>query len=396
VNDASYLLVVPDGMADWPQEELDGQTPLEAASTPNLERLCEAGRTFRIQNIPPESPADSGVANMALLGYDPRKYYLGRGALEALNLGLELDDDQVAYRCNLVTVDNNDRLIDYSAGGLPGEVGAALFSALQEEFGGEKYTFHHGVGYRGILLVREVGELDCSRPHDEMGRPVQELLPRGEAAERLTRLMWASQDFLREQPENRALLKTGEPTANMIWPWGPGRLSGLPGLKERYGIQGSVIAGVDLINGLGQALGMEKIDVPGATGGFDTDMRAKADAAIAELEPGRLVFLHLEAPDEAGHDGDARLKLEMIEKFDSEILSVVYKRWQKNKFHLALGPDHYTPIQERTHVKEPVPFLVLDGGKNKYTCTESGSREAPFAPRAWNRLAHWYKENGEF
>lgn len=394
------LLVVPDGMAGWPQKELGGQTPWEAADTESLDSFCEFGKAYRFQNIPPESPADSGVANMALLGYDPREYYLGRGALEALNLGLELDSDEIAYRCNLVTVGAGDKLLDYSAGNLDTKTAEELFELLNQKIGNSNFKFHPGVGYRGLLVVNEnvieADTIDCARPHDEMGRSIHELWPRGRGGERLKELMRASREVLAGHPLNEQRSENNKNEADMIWPWGVGRLKELPAMKERYGLSGSVVAGVDLINGLGLALGMRKVDVPGATGGFDTDMRAKANAAIAELESERLVFLHLEAPDEAGHDADPELKVEMIEKFDRQIMAPLLEKWKQDKFDLVLGPDHYTPVQEQTHVKEPVPFLVVDGEQNNYKCTESGTAEAPFVSSAWEKLAAWYSGDSTF
>ncbi len=390
------LLVVPDGMADWPQEKLGGLTPWEAADTRNLDRFCEEGRSLRLQNIPDESPADSGIANMALLGYDPREYYLGRGALEALNLGLELKPDEIAYRCNLVSVDAADNLVDYSAGNIETDIAAEIFTDLQSELGNEKIRFSPGVRYRGILILNGVGEVNCVPPHDEMGRPVGELWPRGEGADRLKQLMIESRGFLKSHYLNKKLQEAGNRTADMIWPWGGGKLKQLPRLQERYNLEGRVIAGVDLIKGLGLAIGMDKVEVPGATGDFDTNMAGKAKAALESLAQDRLVYLHLEAPDEAGHDGAPELKKQMIEKFDREILGPLWNRWQEESFNLAIGPDHYTPIQERTHVKEPVPFLVLDGDKNEYECSESGSRQAPFVARGWEKIADWYANDEKF
>ncbi len=390
------LLIVPDGMADWPQEEFNGKTPWEAAETPNLDSFCRQGRTVCLQNIPAESPADSGVANMALLGYDPREYYLGRGALEAFNLGIDLVEGEIAYRCNLIFVDEQGRLADYSAGNLAGDLGKQLFADLEEELGNDDFSFYPGLGYRGLLVTDALDLLDCARPHDQMGSPVEKLWPRGPGSQLLKQLMIKSRDILEEHPLNQQRRQAGLKPANMIWPWGGGCYQPLPAIQQRYNLNGSVVAGVDLINGLGRAVGMQKLTVPGATGGYDTDMLGKARAAIKALEPDSLVFLHLEAPDEAGHDGNAQLKLEMIEKFDRDIVGPVYRQWQREFFNLALGPDHYTPIQERTHVKEPVPFLIVDGEVNSLEFTEKAAKNAPFVSRGWEKLAAWYCEGGKF
>ncbi|MFP4686584.1 MAG: cofactor-independent phosphoglycerate mutase [bacterium] len=385
------LLAVPDGMADWIQPDLGEKTPLEAAKTPNLDRLAEQGRVFRLQNIPDECPVDSGIANMALLGYDPRKYYLGRGALEALNLGIELQKGEVAFRCNLVTV-ANETLIDYSSENMSSDEARELFAFLEETLAGDFLNFYPGIRYRGIMVSKKFKEVNCYLPHDEMGRPLNGIWPTGPESKQLQDLMLRSRELLENHPINRKRAATGKKKANMIWPWGGGEMRKVPSLKESYRLEGNVIAGVDLINGLGCALGMKRENVPGATGDFDTDMVAKARRACEVLTAERLVFLHVEAPDEAGHEGNARLKKEMIEKWDRDVAGRLLQRYRKEPFRLAIGPDHYTPIQRRTHVRDPVPFLIVDEkGTDSLKYTEKQAEQAPLVRNGWEALATWYK-----
>jgi len=385
------LLVVPDGMADWEQPEFDDRTPLDVAETPNLDALTERGRIYRLQNIPAGCPADSAIANLALLGYDPREYHLGRGPLEAINLGIDLQPGEVAFRCNLVTVSEHDVLTDYSAGNLETEINHNLFQVLNEEFNDDGFRFVPGLRYRGILIVEGMEDVQCELPHDEMGEKVEEIWPSNDGSDRLIDMMKESREILESQPYNRRQKQHGKPMANMAWPWGNGVVRALPSIGELYRRSGSVVAGVDLIQGLGQAVGMENINVPGATGDYQTDMEGKAEAAIEQLDRKDFVFLHLEAIDEAGHDGDAELKVEMIEKWDRDMLGPVRKFREHEDFTLLIAPDHYTPIQKRTHVDEPVPLLVLDGGStNHVRFREDEARNAPFLESGWEVLADFY------
>lgn len=387
------MLIVPDGVAGWEQDVFDGQTPLERAETPNFDRLADAGGVFRLKNIPDECPPDSGIANLSLLGYDPREWYLGRGPMEALNLGMDLEEGEVAFRCNLVHVDDNDVLAEYSAGNLPSDVGAELFEELNEEFSDRGFRFKPGIRYRGVMVAEGFEETKCYLPHDEMGRSVNDVLPEGKNAERLRELMLDSRKVLENHPRNRERAENGDYTANMAWPWGNGVMSSLPQVQDRYGLDGTVVAGVDLINGLGLSVGLKKAEVPGATGDFETDMRAKAERALDEIDENKLVFLHVEATDEAGHEGDPELKVEMIERFDREIAGPVADALEDRDIRIALGPDHYTPVQERTHVDTPVPFVVIDDGvesSGDERFTESDAATRPLVTEGWDEMARWF------
>ncbi|MFB6347626.1 MAG: cofactor-independent phosphoglycerate mutase [bacterium] len=387
------MLIVPDGVAGWGQDKYDGKTPLEQADTPNFDRLADRGSVFRLKNIPDGCPPDSGIANISLLGYDPREWYLGRGPMEALNLGMDLKEGEVAFRCNLVHVNDANILAEYSAGNLPSDIGAELFQTLNQEFSDRGFRFEPGIRYRGVMVAEGFEETKCYLPHDEMGRPVGEVLPEGENADRLIEMMRDSRDVLEQHPLNEKRKANGGYTANMAWPWGNGLMSSLPQVKDRYGVDGCVVAGVDLINGLGLSVGLEKAQVPGATGDFDTDMEAKADRALEELEEDKMVFLHVEATDEAGHEGDPDLKIKMIERFDRNIAGPVADALENRDIRVALGPDHYTPVQERTHVDTPVPFVVIDDGVSSDSdrrFTESDAAESPLVTEGWNEMARWF------
>ena len=385
------LLVVPDGMADWEQAEFNDCTPLDIAETPNLDALTEDGRMYRLQNIPSQCPADSAIANLALLGYDPREYHLGRGPLEAINLGIDLEPGEVAFRCNLVTVSEHDVLTDYSAGNLETEINHELFEVLNQEFNPDGFRFVPGLRYRGILIVEGMEDVECELPHDEMGEKIEHIWPSNHGSDRLIDMMKQSRRILESHSYNQRQKQDGKPMANMAWPWGNGVVRELPSIEDLYKRSGSVVAGVDLIQGLGQAVGMENIVVPGATGDYQTNMKGKAEAAVDELSRKDFVFLHLEAIDEAGHDGDAELKVEMIEKWDRDMLGPVRECKENEDFTLLIAPDHYTPIQKRTHVDEPVPLLVSDGeGTNSFRFRENDAREAPFLEYGWEVLADFY------
>lgn len=304
---------------------------------------------------------------------------------------MDLSEDEVAFRCNLVHVSNDDVLEEYSSGNLPSDVGAELFETLNEEFAEEGFRFEPGIRYRGVMVAEGFDETKCYLPHDEMGRSLDEIFPEGSNAERLKQFMKKSRQVLEDHPLNQERRENGEPTANMAWPWGNGTLGNLPQIQERYGTDGVVVAGVDLINGLGMSVGMEKADVPGATGDFQTDMRAKADRALEELDDDTLVYLHVEATDEAGHDGDPDLKIEMIERFDQNVAGPVLEAYQEREFRVALGPDHYTPTEIRTHDDTPVPFVIVDGkGSNDLLFSESDADKGPLIEGGWDVMADWY------
>ncbi|MBU0566716.1 cofactor-independent phosphoglycerate mutase [bacterium] len=347
-----YLLIVGDGMADYPLEELRGKTPLQAARTPNLDRLAARGLVGRARTVPEGMEPGSDVANLSLLGYDPKRYHSGRAPLEAASMGVDLKEDEIAFRANLVTVEDGV-LVDYSAGHVSTEEARELIGHLNRKL--SSVRFYPGVSYRHLLVVREtdshLSSVVCTPPHDITGRVYEEYLPGGEGSGALKELMAASFDLLKDKTSR----------ANMIWLWGQGRGLHLPTFKDKFGLTGSVISAVDLIKGIGKLAGLKVINVEGATGYLDTNYAGKAKAALLALEEDDFVFIHIEAPDEASHKGDIELKIKAIEDFDEKIVGPILDGL-KGEYRILVLPDHLTPISRKTHTDEPVPFLMTGSG----------------------------------
>ena len=358
-----YIVLVGDGMADYPIKELDDRTPLEAARTPNMDFIARSGRMGRIKTIPERMSPASDVANISILGYDPRKFYTGRGPLEAANLGIELEDDDVAFRCNLITA-SADTLVDYSAGHISSKEAAILIKFIDGNLGTNRIKFYPGVSYRHLMVVKRGAEehlynLECKPPHDISGQGILENLPKGNNAETIIKLMQNSRKILEAHEINQIRIDLKENPANMIWLWGQGRKPVLPKFMEKYGLSGSVISAVDLIKGLGRILGLSVINVPGATGYYDTDYEGKAKAALRSLEEKDFVFVHVEAPDEAGHNGDLREKIAAIERFDQLVVGTILKVCKRKKnFRILVLPDHATPVSLKTHTADIVCFGI--------------------------------------
>jgi 2,3-bisphosphoglycerate-independent phosphoglycerate mutase len=349
-----YVVLVPDGCADEPLAELGDRTPLEAAHMPNLAALAARGEVGLTDVIPEGLPPGSDVGNLAILGYDPAVFHTGRAPIEAAAMGIDLAPDEVAYRCNLVTV-HDGTMVDFAAGHLTSEqshpIVAALDAALGEGRNGVR--FHPGVEYRHICVVpRDLGDADCVPPHDLTGRAVE--LPTGPAAEQLIALMDASQPVVRA-----AAAEVGS-IATQIWLWGQGVRPRIPGFTETYGVEGRLSSAVDLVRGLGVLSGIEVVDVPGATAGFDNDYVAQRDAAIASLADRDFFLLHVEATDEAGHQGAVGEKVTSLERWDSEIIGPLVAALEGTPFRVLLIPDHATPCAARTHTSDPVPYLLFD------------------------------------
>lgn len=362
-----YIVVVPDGMADYPLPELEGKTPLEAARTPNMDFIARNGRLGRVKTIPDKMTPASDVANIAIFGYDPRQYYSGRAPLEAENLGVKLEEGDVAFRCNLVTV-SNGKLEDYSAGHISSKEAAQLIGEIDRALGSERIKFYPGISYRHLMLVKKGAEeqlesLDCTPPHDILGRDFGKYLPRGKNAEFVKRLMRDSCKILEACEINQVRIDLKENPANMIWLWGQGKKPDMPKFADKYGLSGSVISAVDLIKGLGGFLGLDVIKVPGATGYYDTDYQGKANAALKALEKKDFVYVHIEAPDEAGHNGEIREKIAAIERIDHVILGTILEAFKKkDNFRILVLPDHATPVSLRTHSSDVVCFGVFGKG----------------------------------
>ena len=362
-----YIVLVADGMADYPIAELGMRTPLEAARTPNMDFIAQNGIVGLAKTIPDKMTPASDVANLSILGYDPQKYYSGRAPLEAANLGIELEDDDVAFRCNLITA-VGDVLRDYSAGHIQSTEAEKLIKFLDQKLGTNKIHFFSGMSYRHLLLVKrgadlKLQNLKCMPPHDITGRSISRNLPRGDNADLIIKLMQDSREILDNHEINHVRLDLNENPANMIWLWGQGRKPSMPKFIDKFGITGSVISAVDLIKGLGHILGLEVINVPGATGYYDTDYQGKADAAIKSLKKNDFVFVHVEAPDEAGHNGDLREKITAIERFDQIIVGPFLEYCKdKEDCRIMVLPDHATPVSLKTHTADLIPFAMC--GKN--------------------------------
>ncbi len=362
-----YIVLVGDGMADYPIKELGERTPLEAARTPNMDFIAQHGRLGRISTIPQHLSPASDVANISILGYDPQQFYTGRGPLEAANLGIGLEEDDVAFRCNLVTV-SGDKLVDYSAGHISSKEAQILIKFIDQNLGTNRLRFYPGVSYRNIMLAKRgrdyhLDDLKCKPPHDIAGQGILANLPKGDNADILIKLMEDSRKLLEKHEINLVRIDLKENPANMIWLWGQGKKPTMPSFKDKYGLEGSVISAVDLIKGLGRILGLEVISVPGATGYYDTDYEGKAKCALKSLEEKDFVFVHIEAPDEAGHNGDLREKILAIERFDQLVVGTILKAFKrKRNFRILVLPDHATPVSVKTHTPEAVPFGIFGKG----------------------------------
>ena len=372
-----YIILVGDGMADRPLEELDNKTPLEAAKTTNMDIIASGGVLGRVKTIPDKMSAASDVANMSILGYSPEQYYTGRGPLEAANLGIELEGNDIAFRCNFITT-NNDTLTDYSAGHITTKEAQILIDVLNRKFAGAEIKFYSGVSYRNLLVIKnapaELLDVQCFPPHDIMGKSISRHLPKAKSAELINSLMKESNQILASQEINHVRIDLGENPASMIWLWGQGKKPDFPSYKQKYNLSGSIISAVDLIKGLGRLLDLDVINVPGATGFYDTNYEGKAKAAIKALKEKDFVFLHLEAPDEAGHNGDLREKITAIERFDYSIVGKILSAFKNKKdFRVLVLPDHATPLSVKTHTAEPVPFAIF--GKGVEACGLSAYNE---------------------
>ncbi len=361
-------VLVCDGMGDYPIEQLGGKTPLETAKTPFMDALGREGKVGLARTIPPGFVPASDVGNMAILGYDPALYYSGRAPLEAANMGVELRNGDVAFRCNLVTVDG-DTLADYSAGHISSEEASPLIRAVGKKLGSSVLEFHPGIQYRHLAVFRDAGltedliKTTCRPPHDIMGWKISEHLPKGPAAQRLIELMEASRQILAAHEVNQVRIDLKENPGNMIWFWGQGKRLKVPSFKERWNLTGSVISAVDLVKGAGLLAGLEVINVPGATGYYDTNYQGKAAAALKTLKSHDFTFVHIEAADEAGHNGDLRQKITAIENFDKHIVGgIVNELKKRGNFRVLIIPDHLTSVEKRTHVADPVPFIIYGEG----------------------------------
>lgn len=358
-----YIILQGDGMADYPLDSLGGKTPLEAARTPNMDWLAARGVFGMAHVIPKGFPPGSDVGNMSIMGYDPALYHTGRSPLEAASMGVALGSKDIAFRCNLVTIggSGSDQFMeDFTAGHISTEEAAEIIRDLGRELGGDGIEFFPGVSYRHLMVWRNgQEEMETTPPHDITDQKIASYLPRGDGVDRLLKLMRASQSILADHPVNKRRQQEGQRQATTIWLWGQGKAPALPTLMERFGIKGGVISAVDIINGLGVYAGLERIVVPGITGFLDTNYRGKGEYGVKSLERNDFVFIHVEAIDEAGHMGDVEKKIQALEDFDEKVVGTVLKGMAHRKdWRVLLMPDHPTAIVLKTHVAEPVPFVL--------------------------------------
>jgi len=371
-----YLIILGDGMADRPINKLGGKTPLMAVNKPYIDSVANDGRNGMLKTIPEDMPTGSAVANLGVMGYDSHKYFKGRGVLEAANMGLKVDENDLVFRCNILNI-TNKKIINHSAGHISTEESVILIEALNRSLENipkfSNVKFYPGISFKHILIIKDAGQwaVDCTPPHDHPGELFTNLLvkPLNEnskkIAELVNSLIQHSQEVLEKHPINIARIEASKDPASSIWPWSPGIKPVMPSFYQLYGLKGAVISGVDLINGIGVYAGMDVIRVDGATGLYDTNYEGKAEAAIESLKTHDFLYLHVEATDEAGHDGDLDLKMKCIEYLDKRIVKYILEHKDEigDELTIAILPDHPTPVEMRIHTREPIPFIIMKPGE---------------------------------
>jgi len=368
-----YLVLIPDGMADRPVPELGNKTPMEVANKPVMDMLAAKSRCGTVMNVPAHMVPESDTANLAIMSYDPAIYSKGRSPLEAVSMGIDLKDDEVAIRCNLVTLEGDGEyeelvITDHSADEISTEEADELVKALNEALPMEGRHLYTGISYRHCLVWTGVPSVyNFERPHDNLGKVIGDKLPRvDDGGAPFLEFMKKGYEVLKDHPVNKARIAAGKKPANSPWLWSPGRKPALPDFSEKWGIKASVISAVDLIKGIGKCAGMEVIDVPGATGNYHTNYTGKADAAIDAFKRGQeFVYVHVEAPDECGHRGEVENKVLSIGKIDELILSPILEYFKEcgDDYAILVLPDHPTPLEIRTHSHEAVPYFLYDSRK---------------------------------
>jgi len=379
------MVLLGDGMADYPIAELSGKTPLQVAKTSNLDRLSQQGSLGLVRTVPTGFPPGSDVANLSIFGYDPALHFTGRAPLEAASMGVKLNPGDVAFRCNLLTLSQQEGkafMEDFSAGHISTEEAEKIIADIEKVLGNEEFNFYPGVSYRHLLVWRN-GErslsLKTTPPHDITGKHIGEHLPRGEGQEEVLGLMEKAQKLLQDHPVNRKRRQAGKKPANAIWLWGQGRAPSLLPITKRFGLNGSVISAVDLMKGIGFYAGLEIVNVPGVTGYLDTNYAGKAEYALREISKKDFVYVHVEAPDEASHNGNLKDKIQAIEDFDGKIVGPILRglrNWED--FRLLVLPDHPTPLALKTHSPEPVPFVIF---------SSQDARKAPKKGRSFDEIS---------
>ena len=397
-----YIILLGDGMADEPCSELDGRTPLQAAATPHFDELAQTAELGTAVTVPKGYPAGSDVANLSVFGYDPAVYYTGRAPLEAASMGLQLGPEDVVFRCNLVNILHYQArgfMHDFSAGHISTEEAHEIIAALNESLKSEQIEFFPGISYRHLMVVRncppELARLQLAPPHDIIGQQVVDHLPE-DCSSPISQLINSSQMIIHRLPKFRERLDRGEVTANSIWLWGQGTMPQLDPFRTLYGMPGAVISAVDLIKGIGVLAGMKIIEVPGATGYLDTSYENKAAYAVKALTECDFVYLHVESPDEASHEGSLEKKLQAISDLDQRLLGPLLKDLRENypAHRILVLPDHPTPIRLKTHTGKPVPYMLydsrraVDGSRTGYNEAAAGATGINF-PAGWRLQRHF-------
>ena len=381
-----YVVVLYDGMADYPVEALGSKTPMQKANKPIFDSLAKRGEVGLVRTIGEGLKPGSEIGNLTVMGYDPRKYFTGRSPLEAISIGVKMADDDISLRCNLVTLSDEENyddktMVDYSAGDISSEEAAKIIKTVQQNFGGGEFDFYSGVSYRHCLIFHK-GTTDLGTmtpPHDISGRVVGPYISTSPNAQKLTSLMRKSYDLLKDHPVNIERIKQGKRPANSIWLWGEGTKPTLPPFSELYGVKGTVISAVDLLKGIGIAAGMQTPEVEGATGYIDTNFEGKAIAAVDALKKDcDFAYIHIEAPDECGHRYEPENKVKAIEYIDSRVLPIVIKGLEEigEDYKIMILPDHPTPLSTRTHASDPVPYMIYQKSKEKDSGVESINEES--------------------
>lgn len=374
-----YLLIIFDGMADEPLEELDGKTPMQAARTPYMDKLASMGRVGAAKTTPADMYPGSDVTNMGIVGYDPRKYYSGRGAIEAASLEIPVDPSDAVFRTNLVSTDG-ELMLDSSADHITTEEAKELIAVIDEKLTTRSIKFYPGVSYRHIMVWHSGSpNVHCAAPYKFHGKPFRDYYPEGDGDAKLRSLIEDSYEILDGHPVNRKRRDEGHLPANMIWFWGESRVPEIPSFFSKFGVTGAVVAAVDLIRGLGRMIGLKVVDVPGATGYVDTNYSGKGEYAAAALEEYDFAWVHVEAPDESGHERDIDKKIRAIEDCDSKVLGTIMNRLEAagTEARILLMPDHPTPISTGSHSSDMVPFIIFDS-------TKPEKNTLPFDERAVN------------
>ena len=397
-----YIVILGDGMADYPVDFFDGKTILEVAKKPTIDYMCAHGELGMVKTVQDGMKPGSDVANLSVMGYDTRECYSGRSPLEAASIGVEMKDDDVTFRTNLVTLSDEENyedktMLDYSAGEITTEEANELINAVAEELNTDKIKFYAGISYRHLCVWNGGStNVDMTPPHDISDKKIADHLPKGDGADVFLEMMKKSEKILKEHPVNKARVAAGKNPATSIWPWGEGTKPQLENFEEKFGLKGSVISAVDLIKGIAKCAGMNSIDVEGATGNCETNWDGKAKAALdAILDGSDFVYLHMEAPDEMGHQGAPEKKKFAVETIDAKVVKFLKDELEKRgiDYKMLIMPDHPTPISLKTHVSDPVPYVIYDSTKEldtglSYT-EENGKKTGLYIEKGYTLMNHF-------